>query len=191
MTENGSDQPLPEHRQKQVEAGLATYQSVLAERDLLERELRQALAKIDSLDQQLSSMHGIVNMMESAYITAKADLEGRVKDYQKQRDEAVACRAAYETLFATVKAQLRVFALPSTPLVKEVVDGTYAEPDRNVGDTLSGAGSGQHRAMLEPLASTGKVPKSASVLAHDQSVLGQRAGGAKPPRLLRPGDPTS
>jgi chaperonin cofactor prefoldin len=88
--------PLPEHRQKQVEAGLATYQSVLAERDMLERQLRDAITKIESLNQQLSSMQGIVNMMESAYITSKADLEGRVAQYQKQRDHAVARVATLE-----------------------------------------------------------------------------------------------
>ena len=88
--------PLPEHRLKQVEAGLATYQSVLAERDMLERQLHDALAKISSLDQQLASMQGIVNMMESAFITSKADLEGRVATYQKQRDQAVTLNARLE-----------------------------------------------------------------------------------------------
>lgn len=179
---------LPEHRQKQVEAGLATYQSVLAERDMLERQLYEAKAKIDSLDQQLSSMQGIVNMMESAYISSKADLEGRVRECQKERDDAVACRAAYETLFATIKAQLRVFALPSTPLVKEVVDGVYSNPDNSdLGALISKLdGGGQRPALPDPSAGQNQMAPRPPVLAHSQSVLGQRAGGPKVPGSRRP-----
>jgi hypothetical protein len=95
------DPMLPEHRQKQVESGLATFQSVLAERDNAERKWNEAVVKIAALDQQLASMQGVVNMMESAYLSSKADLEGRVREYQQQRDLAVAKVSRLEAILAS------------------------------------------------------------------------------------------
>lgn len=97
---------LPEHRQKQIEAGLSAYQAVLAERDQLERQLREAILKIDSLDQQLASLQGVINLMESAFVTSKADLEGRVKEYQQQRDMAVTKSATLEAHLVTIQSAL-------------------------------------------------------------------------------------
>lgn len=109
------DQTLPEHRQKQVEAGLATYQSVLAERDQLDRQLSAALAKIASLDQQLASMQGIVNMMESAFITSKTELELRVAQYMQQRDTAVGNAARLEAHLINVQSVLNNALAQSDP----------------------------------------------------------------------------
>lgn len=97
---------LPEHRAKQVEAGNAIFQSVLAERDNAERKLNEAVVKIAALDQQLASMQGVVNMMESAYLSAKVDLEGRVRDYMQQRDYAVAKAARLEAILSSVATLL-------------------------------------------------------------------------------------
>lgn len=97
---------LPEHREAQVMAGLKTYQSVLAERDTLERQLRDAVVKIDSLDQQLSAMQGVVNLMESAFQSSKAELEGRLREYMQQRDHAVAKAATLEAHLVNIQSTL-------------------------------------------------------------------------------------
>jgi hypothetical protein len=97
---------LPDHRQKQVEAGLATYQSVLTERDVLDQKLREALTTIDGLKVQLNSLQGIINMMESTYLSMKLDLEKRVQQYQEERDRSVARAASFETTISNVFAVL-------------------------------------------------------------------------------------
>lgn len=98
--------PLPEHRQRQVEAGLATFQSVIAERDNIERKFNEAVVKIDSLTQQLEHMTGIVTLMESTYLSSKAELEQRVREYQQQRDLAVAKHATLEAHLVNLQSVL-------------------------------------------------------------------------------------
>lgn len=68
---------------KTVEAGLATHQAVLAERDELDRRLREATAQIAEMKVQIEAMQGIHNMMESSITT-----------HRLQRDEAVTKAAA-------------------------------------------------------------------------------------------------
>ena len=82
---------LPEHRQKQVEAGLAQYQAILAERDGLQSKLKDALVKIEAQEVQLGALQGVVNMMESTMLT-----------YRIQRDEAVTSAAALREAFDTI-----------------------------------------------------------------------------------------
>ena len=48
-----------------------------------------------------------------------AELESRAQTMQLQRDEAISDRAVYETLFISIKAQLRAFAIPNEPLIRE------------------------------------------------------------------------
>jgi ABC-type phosphate transport system auxiliary subunit len=98
---------LPEHRQKTVEAGLATYQQVLAERDDLENKLRQALMKVEALTVQLDALKGVVNMMESTYLTTKLEMENRVNTHMAQRDEAVSRTASLEATLANIYVMLR------------------------------------------------------------------------------------
>jgi hypothetical protein len=82
---------LPEHRQKQVEAGLAQYQAILAERDTLQNRLKDALVKIEAQEVQLGALQGVVNMMESTMTT-----------YRIQRDEAVVTAASLREAFETI-----------------------------------------------------------------------------------------
>jgi hypothetical protein len=82
---------LPEHRQKQVEAGLAQYQAILAERDDLQRRLKDAEIKIEGAAVQLNALQGVVNMMESTMTT-----------YRIQRDEAVVAAASLREAFETI-----------------------------------------------------------------------------------------
>lgn len=179
---NGND--LPADRIKQVEAGLTLFQQIQAERDALRDELREANEIITRQRVEIESLNQLHNMLES-----------HIQTYMVQRDDAVAQRAAYETLFATVQAQLRVFNLPSTPLVKGAVNAVQdREPVHS--DRLADVnpapdfGGRQQSTMPDPSAGAGKVRARSSVLAHDQSVLGQHPGHARPPRL-RSADPSA
>jgi hypothetical protein len=87
---------LPEHRQKQVEAGLAQYQAILAERDTLQNKLHDAMVQIDAQQVKLDAIQGIINMLESTVTT-----------HQLQRDEAV-IKAA--TLQATIDNVFSIIA---------------------------------------------------------------------------------
>jgi hypothetical protein len=100
---NGNqEQTLPEHRQKTVEAGLATYQKVLAERDHLEVQLRDATLRIEAQVVQLDALKGVVNMMESTYLSTKLEMENRVAQHQAQRDDAVSRAASLEAVLMGV-----------------------------------------------------------------------------------------
>jgi phosphoribosylaminoimidazole-succinocarboxamide synthase len=106
---NGNEKidQLPEHRQKTVEAGLAMHQKVLAERDELEAKLRDATMKIEGLTVQLDALKGVVNMMESTYMSTKLEMETRVSTHMAQRDEAVTRTAMHEATLANLYVILR------------------------------------------------------------------------------------
>src|SRR6187397_237404 len=70
---NGVEGQLPEHRQKQYEAGVAMYQKLAAERDDFETKLHEANRKI-------------------------AEMEERIARYQHERDEAVRRTATLEAI---------------------------------------------------------------------------------------------
>ena len=104
---NGNGNNLPEHRQKTVEAGLATYQQVLAERDELEKQLHEANLKNEALTVQLNSLKGVVSMMENSYLQTKMEGENRIATYQAERDEAVRSAAALQTVLGNIYVILR------------------------------------------------------------------------------------
>jgi hypothetical protein len=78
--------PLPEHRQKMVEA---------------------ANLKIEQMTVQLESLKQVVGMMEGTYLQTKMENENRVSTYQAQRDEAVARHASLEATLANIYVILR------------------------------------------------------------------------------------
>jgi hypothetical protein len=99
---------LPEDRRAAVEYGLAQYQMLAAERDSLVREnseLRNALAEHRA---SLEVHHSRI-----------ADMDSRIATATMVRDQAVADRAKYETMFISIFAQLRAFEVPAAPLVRE------------------------------------------------------------------------
>lgn len=112
-----SDQPtngdLPENRKAAVAAGLEMYNAVAHERDELQKENRELRTQIAGLKVAMDAMDSRVIGMESNLVTAKID-----------RDQAVADRSVYETLFISIQAQLRAFAVPNAPLVKDHSDDT-------------------------------------------------------------------
>lgn len=91
--ENGD---LPEHRQKQVEAGLAQYQAILAEREDLARKLADASITIDTQRKQLDALQGIINMLEST-----------VQTHQLHRDDAVVKAARLSTILDSIAVMIR------------------------------------------------------------------------------------
>lgn len=93
---------LPDHRQKQVEAGVAQFQAVLAERDELSRQLRDTIVRNDSLQQQLTLQRGAIEMMQTNYQKSLDMLEHRVTDATKQRDDAVAHAVSLEAVLANI-----------------------------------------------------------------------------------------
>lgn len=108
---NGNKNDLPDDRKAAVEAGLAHYQLVAAERDALAKEIDKLLKDITS--------HKI---MVEAQKSQMNDLESKIATANLLREEAVAQRAKYETLFMSIQAMLRTFNIPATPLIKEMND---------------------------------------------------------------------
>lgn len=90
-----SNGDLPEHRQKQVEAGLAQYQAILAEREDLHRKLVDATVKIGALEKKLDAMQGHINMLEST-----------VQTHQLHRDEAVTKTARLSTVIDSIAVMI-------------------------------------------------------------------------------------
>jgi septal ring factor EnvC (AmiA/AmiB activator) len=111
---NGAPTPpvsLPPDRQAMFEAGQASWHHLVAERDELARQISQLQTDI--------AAHKVTCEALSAQIN---EAHSQVESARMLRDQAIAERAAYETLFATVSATLRVFNLPAAPLIREVLN---------------------------------------------------------------------
>jgi len=111
MADNGKQIDLPKDRRAAVEAGLAHYQLVSAERDKLQGELATLRSEIAALKVVAEAQKSQLN-----------ELESRNSSMQMVRDQAVAERAKYETLFVSFQSMLRAFNIPAAPLVKEMHD---------------------------------------------------------------------
>lgn len=105
-TSNGNG--LPPARKAIYAAGIEQYQTLAAERDLL-------ASKVAQLHLDLAAQK-VVNEAMTAQLN---DMESRMATMTLVRDQAVADRAVYETLFISFQSQLRAFAVPSSPLVVE------------------------------------------------------------------------
>lgn len=125
-------EPLPDHRQKAVEQGVATFQKVVADNEELNKRLDDANRENAALRVQVESLKSIVNMMESSYKTAQAELEGRVATYQNQRDQAVAISAQWETLYVSIMNMIRGFRIPSAPVTDALRE--MHEAQQHIGD---------------------------------------------------------
>lgn len=100
--------PLPEAHQQDLEATLRDIYAVRA------RNEDQAKTITDQ-NTEIAALKAANMMMESA----KNASESRVVSYQAERDQAVAERAKWETLFVSIQAQLEAFIPPTLPIVKE------------------------------------------------------------------------
>jgi len=106
MNEHANGNGLPTDRQAAVEYGLVQFQTMMAERDQMARDYAELRTKYAGLE--------VACEAQTAQIT---DMQSRVATASLVRDQAVADRAKYETLFISIQAQLRAFAIPAAPLV--------------------------------------------------------------------------
>lgn len=97
------------------------YQTI-TERDKLLDELKEAKAQIFEKDAQLAAMVSQHQIEMDAIRHTVEVMESRNQSHQIIRDQAVAERAAYETLFASFMAMMRTFKVPAAPLIKEVTE---------------------------------------------------------------------
>jgi len=115
MADNGkrntTTESLPADRKAAVEAGLAHYQLVSAERDKLMGEIAH-----------LRSDMAALKVVAEAQKSQMTDMESRMASMTAVRDQAVAERAKYETLFVSFQAMLRAFKVPAAPLIREIED---------------------------------------------------------------------
>jgi hypothetical protein len=108
---------LPASREAAVQQGLAYYQETAAERDRLHDEVSSLKTSnagykvaIDVLEAQLAEARSLTN---TAYLI---------------RDQAIADRVKWESLFVSLLAQLKAFAVPAAPLVRSIDDAENAAP---------------------------------------------------------------
>ena len=105
--------------QHAVQHHVASYQRIVAERDELQKQLNK-----------MEQMQTISKIEIEELRAREAAFQSRMESYQQERDTAVSERAAYEMLFATISAQLRVFKLPAVPLITGVKETDEANPPR-------------------------------------------------------------
>jgi hypothetical protein len=120
------DAPLPDDRKAAVEYGLTQFNVMAAERDALRDQVRQLKSDLAGYKVALDAQQAQVSDMESRVATSTAI-----------RDQAVADRAVYETLFISVQAQLRAFQIPHAPLIAEREPDEFREVDE--APTIGGA----------------------------------------------------
>src|SRR6516165_8211320 len=84
---------LPEHRAKTVEAGLATFQHMSHQVDELRRDITALQDDIGRKEAQVDSLKQTIRIFEE-----------QARAYQEERDQAIADRCVYETLFASFRS---------------------------------------------------------------------------------------
>ena len=136
---------LREDRKAAVEAGLVHYQMVADERDTLAKELAKCKNDIASFKVVTEAQVAQINNMES-----------RVASMQLIRDQAVAERAKYETLFASIQALLRTFVIPATPLITEAPQGEGTPDSDSDRYRIGSIGSNNDRLARNTPASKGE-----------------------------------
>lgn len=121
---------LAADRQAAVEQGLTLFQMTAGERDRLKSQVSDLNNIIAQQRVEIDALQSLVNMMES-----------RIREYQIERDQAVAERAAYESLFVIIQAQMRAFQIPAAPLVKVTSEQHHTESSDEVQNGVAVAGS--------------------------------------------------
>jgi len=101
-------QELPPERMKAIEYGLAQFQVVGHERDQLRKEAAEQRDKNSSLQITNDGLHSQLSEMQS-----------HLRSAIMIRDQAVADRVKYEALFVSILAQMRAFAVPAEPYIKD------------------------------------------------------------------------
>jgi hypothetical protein len=99
---------LPPARARAVEAGLAQFQQIAHERDELHKQVAALKDRIAALEIEAEGLRTQLNDALSQITTAHL-----------VRDQALADRIKYEALFISMWAQMRAFAVPAAPLIKD------------------------------------------------------------------------
>ena len=99
---------LPADRMKAIEYGLTQFQQVGHERDQLRKDAAELRDKISSLQITNDGLHSQLS-----------ELQSHLRSAVMIRDQAVADRVKYEALFISIFAQMRAFAVPAEPYIKD------------------------------------------------------------------------
>lgn len=110
---------LPPAREAIIDQAHRLHQEVAHERDQLRLKVADLQTEIAGLEAQLKIAE-----------LAVSQCQNKAESALSVRDDAVAERAVYETLFISLQAQLRAFRIPAAPLIKE----------RNDEEDVDGAG---------------------------------------------------
>lgn len=111
---------LPPAREAIIDQAHRLHQEVAHERDVLRLRVADLQTEIAGLEAQLKIAE-----------LAVSQCQNKAESALSVRDDAVAERAVYETLFISLQAQLRAFRIPAAPLIKERNDEVV---DDAVGD---------------------------------------------------------
>jgi DNA-binding protein H-NS len=79
-------------------------------------ELKAVKDERDVLNHRIAIMNSQIEMLETAINTCNSNITAR----EVERDRAVAERAVYEALFASIRAQLEAFEIPAAVLAETV-----------------------------------------------------------------------
>jgi len=134
---------LPDHKAKQVEAGLATFHKMAQDVEDLRNDITNLQDDIGRREAQIDSLKHTLRVFEE-----------QSRAYQEERDQAVADRCVYESLFASFRSLLDTFRIPTTPLVREQSEVINAEV------FASRLADGLRKGLDEIDKATGHVPYS-------------------------------
>lgn len=108
-TDAPAKQDLPPSQAKEFEATMLHYHQLAVDKERLEKD--NARLK-DEMAREIAARDAKIQVV----IDQQNFIQQRVNDCLAQRDQAVAERAVYETLFVSVVAQFAAFKIPAVPL---------------------------------------------------------------------------
>ena len=100
---------LPPSNLKEFEASMLHYQRLAVDNERLEKEVARLK---DEMVREIAARDTKIQVLADQHTF----IQQRVNDCLAQRDQAVAERAVYETLFVSVVAQFAAFKIPAVPL---------------------------------------------------------------------------
>jgi len=99
---------LSRERAAAVAYGLEQFQTMAHERDELREENTGLKDRVAALEIEAEGLRSHIN-----------DSQSQIRSAMLVRDQALADRIKYEALFVSVQAQLRAFAVPAEPLIRD------------------------------------------------------------------------
>jgi hypothetical protein len=102
------ERSLPRERAAAVAYGLEQFQTMAHERDELREENTGLKDRVAALEIEAEGLRSHIN-----------DAQSQTRSAMLVRDQALADRIKYEALFVSLQAQMRAFAVPSEPLIKD------------------------------------------------------------------------